>query len=104
MKNKGNDVEWFLPGRKKRFAGSTTSTNDLIKILSEQYLTVKDVYNAVNYDPDAKEILKYFIDHGYENFILRDMVFINKSRIFRKIENEKIINVKPEELKRHLDI
>lgn len=104
MKRKGYAVEWVLPHSKRSFAKSTTATSDLIVVLSEKYLTTKDVYNSINYDPKAKEILKYFIDNGYRDFVLRDMVHINPSRIYRKVENEQIINVSFKELKKHLDI
>ena len=103
MSKKGSAVKWKLPHLKRSFAGSTVATSDLIVALSEKYLTTKDVYNVINYDPEAKEIIKYFIDNGYGNFILRDMVHINQSRIYRKVENEQIINVPFKELKKHLD-
>lgn len=104
MGRKGCDVNWCLPHLKRSFAGSTVATSDLIVALSEEYLTTKDVYNSINYDPEAKEILKYFIDNGYGNFVLRDMVHINPSRIYRKVENEKIIDIPFKDLKKHLDI
>ena len=103
-KIKKNYIKWFLPHLRKSFADSTISTNDLIVALSEQYATTKDVYNSINYDIEAKEILKHFIDNGYSDFIFYDMVHINPNRVYRKIENGEIINIPACELKKHLDI
>ena len=91
------DVDWYIPKTKRAFAHSTQATSDLIEVLAEQYLTIIDVYNAINYDDEAKQILKYYIDKGYGNFILRDMLQSN----FNGYEN--IIALTPNELKQHLD-
>ena len=96
-------VYWCLPHLKQNFTTSTVATSDLIVVLSEKYLTTKDVYNAINYAPEAKEIVKYFIDNGYGDFLLRDMVHINPNRIYRKIENGEIINIHFKDLKKHLE-
>lgn len=101
-KGKG-DVAWFLPDKKKPFAYSTKATNDLIVVLSESNQTTKDVYNAINYDEDAKKILKHFIDNGYGNYIFRDFVTINSSLKYRKIENGIIESIALKDLKNHLD-
>lgn len=96
-------VRWYLPNEKRKFAESTVATNDLITVLSEEYLTILDVYHAINYDDEAKEIIKYFIENGYGNFLLKDFVHINPSLIYRKLENNEIISVPQKELKKHLD-
>lgn len=104
MGNKeGLGVEWYLPNEKRKFAESTVATSDLITILSEEYLTTLDVYHAINYDDDAKGIVKHFIENGYGNFLLRDFVHINPSLIYRKLKNDEIISVPQKELKKHLD-
>lgn len=97
------DVDWYIPKTKRAFAHSTQATSDLIEVLVEQYLTIIDVYNAINYDDEAKQILKYYIDKGYGNFILRDMLQSNFNGYYRKLENENIIALTPNELKQHLD-
>ena len=100
-----NDVEWIFPTKKKPFAYSTKATSDLIEILSEQYLTIKDVFNNINYDEDAKQITKQFIDAGYENFIMYDLVHINKDKIYRKlINNETIKEIPLKDIEKNLDI
>lgn len=98
---KGLGVKWYIPMTKKAFAESTVATSDLIEMLAEEYLTIEDVYNAINYDSDAKEIVKYFIDKGYKNYVFRD--FFKNTTTYRKIENDEIITIKREELKKHLD-
>lgn len=94
-------AEWYIPMAKKAFTKSTVATSKLIEMLAEEYLTVEDVYNAINYDPEAKEIVKYFIDKGYKNYVFRD--FFRVRPTYRKIENGEIITIKQEELKKHLD-
>lgn len=69
-KSKGN-VDWRIPKRKTPIAYSTKATNDLIVALSQDYETIADVYNAVNYDQDAKDVLQKYIDFGYGNEIAR---------------------------------
>lgn len=72
MKKSKGDVHWMVPNKKKPIAYSTKATSDLIVILSETNETIIDVYNAINYDQDAKEILKKYIDLGYGNEIARE--------------------------------
>ncbi len=95
-------VKWYIPMTKRAFGESTVATSDLIEMLSKEYLTIEDVYNAINYDPDAKKIVKYFIDKGYKNYVFRD--FFRNTPTYRKVENGEIITIKREELKKHLDI
>ena len=97
------DVSWYLPNERKAFAYSTIATSDLITTLSEEYSTVQDVYNAINYDYEAKEILNYFIQNGYGNYLLRDFVHTNSSQKYRKIENGKIKTIDLKDLKKNLD-
>lgn len=103
--NYKNDVQWIFPTNKNPFAYSTKATSDLIVSLSEKYLTVKDVFNNINYDDEAKEIVKQFINAGYSNFIMYDLVHINKDKIYRKlINNETLIEIPFKDLKKNLDI
>lgn len=103
--NYKNDVQWIFSTNKNPFAYSTKATSDLIVILSEKYLTVKDVFNNINYDDEAKEIVKQFINAGYSNFIMYDLVHTNKDRIYRKlINNETLIEIPFKDLKKNLDI
>lgn len=70
-KSKG-DVSWTVPGKKKPIAYSTTAASDLIVALAEEYNTINDVYNAINYDIEAKEVLEKYIALGYGNQIARE--------------------------------
>lgn len=94
------DVYWTLPRQKRYFMSTTIATDNLIVSLSEENMTVKDVYEAINYDEDAKEVLKHFIDAGYENFIMKDFVTQNDKRIYRKYDNNKIIGIPASDLNR----
>lgn len=100
---KRSDVEWYIPKTKRAFAHSTKATEYFIEVLAEQHLTIIDIYNAAGCDDEAKEILKHYIDKGYGNFILKDMLQNNFKGYYKKVENENIISLTPDELKQHLD-
>ena len=72
MKRSKGDVKYHIPKKKKPIAYSTKATSDLIVVLAQDYETISDVYNAVNYDQDAKGVLKKYIDLGYGNVIARE--------------------------------
>lgn len=63
-KSKG-DVHWFLRQKDKRaFAYSTTATSELISALYELHKDMRLVLDAINFDPEAKAIVKHFVDNG----------------------------------------
>ena len=72
MRKSKGDVQWCVPKRKTPIAYSTKATSDLIAVLAEDYETITDVYNAINYDQDAKDILQKYINLGYGNEIARE--------------------------------
>ena len=63
---KYKDVYWTLPHQKRHFGTTTIGSDNLIRALSEDNKIVMDIYNLITSDPDAKEILKKFIDAGYK--------------------------------------
>ena len=64
MRNKKQrlPVEWYYPNKKRAFAYSTKATSDLIKLLYEELQDLRLVYNNINYDEDAKKIVKDYLD------------------------------------------
>ena len=70
-KNKG-DVHWYVPNKKKPIAYSTKAASDIIGLLAEDFETIQDVYDAINYDQEAKDVLQKYIDLGYGNEIARE--------------------------------
>ena len=58
-KRKG-DVYWYIPNKKKPIAYSTVATKHIIGLLSEELDTIQDVYDAILYDQEAKEILQKY--------------------------------------------
>lgn len=77
QKSSKGDVYWYdlkYQGTKsgKPFAYSTVATSNLIVALSQKYNTIQEVYDAINYDDDAINILKQYIDWGYGNYIARN--------------------------------
>lgn len=72
MRNiKHGDVEWYLPNKKRPFAYSTTATSDLIKILYDDLQDLRLVYNAINFDDEAKKIVKTYLDNNIYSIRLR---------------------------------
>ena len=73
VKSKG-DVAWYLPdGRLKApVAYSTTACSLLIVELSLLHHTIQDVYDAIEYDREAKGILKIYINKGFGDYIAKD--------------------------------
>lgn len=69
VRNKG-DIAWYVNGKKRPIAYSTVATSDLITVLAQDGLTVLESYNFINYDKEAKDILKLYIDNGYGNKVL----------------------------------
>jgi hypothetical protein len=66
LKKQKHSVEWTLHKEsKKPFATSTNAQSNMIEALIEPGDTFKDVYKKINYDPEAKAIVKEFIDSGY---------------------------------------
>lgn len=65
-KNRG-DVQWYLPHHKRPFAYSSVATKDLIEAFGEDGLTIQQIHDSINYDVDAKKIMKHYIDNGYKN-------------------------------------
>lgn len=57
------DVVWCLPNKKRPIAYSTVAAEQLILAFSEY--TLQEAYNAINYDSEAKAILKIYIENGY---------------------------------------
>jgi predicted metal-dependent RNase len=72
MKKTKGDVAYRLPKKKKPIAYSTKATSDLIVVLAQEYETITDVYHAINYDQDAKDVLKKYIDLGYGDVVARE--------------------------------
>ena len=77
-KIQNNSVEWYdlkLIGTNKKskpIAFSTIATSDLIVTLSHEKKTILDIYNAINYDDDAKSIMKKYIDLGYGDYVAKN--------------------------------
>lgn len=63
------DVHWHIPGRKRPIAYSTKATSDLIVALSTDNKTIKEVYDSINYDQEARAVLSEYIKRGYGNSV-----------------------------------
>lgn len=71
------DVEYFVPGRKRRIAGSTVATRDFLAIVHEEHPTAtiaqlrEIITDKTRYirDPEAVEVLAAYIAAGYGGHI-----------------------------------
>ena len=72
-KRSKGDVEWYSINNKKKrpIAYSTVATKHMIGLLAEEYETITDVFNAINYDQEAKNIMQIYINLGFGNEIAR---------------------------------
>lgn len=64
LKRKKGDIQWYLPNKKRPFTYSTRATSDLIALLYEEYKDLRIVYENINYDIEAKAIVKHYIING----------------------------------------
>lgn len=71
------DVEYFVPGRKRRVAGSTKAVSDFLAILHEQNpaATISELHSLITDKrkfirfPEAIAVLEEHIDLGYGSLI-----------------------------------
>lgn len=63
------DVAWYLPGGKRPFVYSTVATSKLLALLCEQTdgHTAEEILPLINYDEDAKKIMREYIKRGFGN-------------------------------------
>lgn len=84
-----HDVEWRVPGKKTPIAYSTVAASDLIEALVEDNptATISEILGKVNYDQEAKKVLRQYIDAGYGNQVANEWFNHNKK------ENANVENV-----------
>lgn len=71
------DVEYYVPGRKRRVTGSTKATSDFLAIVHEQNpsATISQLYGILTdrsqwlLNPEAVAVLEAHISAGYGNHI-----------------------------------
>lgn len=73
-----NEVLWWephiiKPKSKKPIVKSTKASSDIISLLSKDGSTINELYYKINYDEEAKTILKLYIDKGYGNMKASDL-------------------------------
>ena len=77
-KSLGDVLWWLTPKSKRPFAYSTKAIRDLIECLSNDFDTVQEIYDNINYCDEGKKILQKYIDTGYENKKWKDFINWNK--------------------------
>lgn len=71
------DVEYYVPGRKRRVAGSTKATSDFLAIVHEAYptATIAQLREIITdktlyiYNPEAVKVLDAHIAVGYSSHV-----------------------------------
>ena len=66
-----SDVRWHVPDKKKPVAYSTFAASSLIVALSRDGCTIKELLDKINYDVEAKKVIKQYIDKGYGDIIAK---------------------------------
>lgn len=66
-----SDVMWHVPDNKKPIAYSTAAALRLIVVLSRDGCTIKKLLSRINYDTEAKKVIKQYIDKGYGDIIAK---------------------------------
>ena len=66
-----SDVMWHVPDKKKPVAYSTFAASNLIVALSRDGCTIKELLDKINYDVEAKKVIKQYIDKGYGDIIAK---------------------------------
>jgi hypothetical protein len=66
-----SDVMWHVPDNKKPIAYSTAAASRLIVVLSRDGCTIKELLSRINYDTEAKKVIKQYIDKGYGDIIAK---------------------------------
>lgn len=67
-------VQYFLPDKKTPFTVSTQDTFDSIEALAEEHNnTMQELYDSINYDPAAKQIVGKYIENGYGDYSPSDV-------------------------------
>ncbi|MBR5594047.1 MAG: DEAD/DEAH box helicase family protein [Bacteroidaceae bacterium] len=84
-----HDVEWHIPGKKSPIAYSTVASSDLIEVLVEDNpsATIKEIFEKVNYDEEAKKVLQQYIDAGYGDQVANEWFNHNKQEANTNVEN-----------------
>ena len=62
-KRRGKDIYWYTPNKKKPIITSSTSTRDLIITLYEQYKDLQVVYEHIQYDQEAKDVVMKLLQY-----------------------------------------
>lgn len=65
------DVGWYVPGRKKPIAYSSRATSDLIVALADDGSTIREIYENINFDEDAKDIMQKYVKLGFGDIVAK---------------------------------
>jgi hypothetical protein len=69
-------VQWYLPELKRPIAGTPVATKDLIDLLAGDNPTasVTMIRDSIYFDPEARAVLKLYIDAGYGDDPIADLL------------------------------
>ena len=69
-----HDVIWFALNSDVIIAYSTVAASNLIEVLAQDSptMTISELHDTINYDLEAKKVLKAYIKYGYGDFIAWD--------------------------------
>lgn len=71
MCSSNGDVAWYIPNKKKPIIYSSQATSNLIVALAHDNYnsTIKELYDVILYNKEAKEVLRSYMSNGYGSII-----------------------------------
>lgn len=67
-----DDVQWRVCGKKRPIAYSTVAASLLIAALSQGSAAIQEVHDRINYDIEARKVLKTYTAKGYGSVIAKE--------------------------------
>ena len=83
-----HDVEWHALNGDTVIAYSTKAASDLIEALATDNpkMTISEIFDAINYDAEAKKVLQAYIDSGFGDSIASEH-FVHNKKAFTEMQD-----------------
>lgn len=83
-----HDVEWHALNGDTVIAYSTKAASDLIEALATDNpkMAISEIFDAINYDAEAKKVLQAYIDSGFGDSIASEH-FVHNKKAFTEVQD-----------------
>lgn len=68
-----NAVQWFVPGRRRAVAYTTTASRELIELLAGDGLNFSEAVSEIRWDDEARAACAEYVTRGYGDTKMRDL-------------------------------